>query len=131
MVASGFINLRQDYRTANRESAGIAPDPEKNPEAVVQVHSARAFNWRGIFSMHTWVATKEKNALHYTVHQVVGWRPRRGLPAVSSATDIPDRNWFGHRPEVIADLRGLEAERAIDKIMKAVESYPYAEKYSI
>ncbi len=131
MAASGFINLGQDYRTANRDSAGIAPNPEKTPEAVVQVYSARAFNWRGIFSMHTWIATKKENSPHYTVHQVVGWRLRRNLPVVSSSTDIPDRNWFGHTPEVIADLRGVEAAAAIEKVTKAVESYPYPDQYSL
>lgn len=131
MASWGFINLGQDYRTANRDSAGIAPDPAETPEAVVQVYSARAFNWRGLFSMHTWIATKTENAPHYTVHQVVGWRVRRNLPALSSAPDIPDRNWFGHRPDVIADLRGPEATAAIAKITEATETYPYAEQYGL
>ncbi|NIO09579.1 MAG: DUF3750 domain-containing protein, partial [Deltaproteobacteria bacterium] len=42
MASPSFINLGQDYRTANRDSAGIAPKPEDSPEAVVQVYSARA-----------------------------------------------------------------------------------------
>lgn len=131
MSSWGFINLGQDYRTANRDSAGIAPDPAETPEAVVQVYSARAFNWRGIFSMHTWIATKLENAPHYTVHQVVGWRLRRNLPALSSAPDMPDRNWFGHQPAILADLRGPKATDAIDKITEATQSYPYAERYSL
>lgn len=131
MASAGFINLGQDYRTANRDSSGLAPDPAETPEAVVQVYSARAFNWRGIFSMHTWISTKPEDADHYTVHHVVGWRLRRNLPVVSSAPDIPDRNWFGHRPEVIADLRGPEAAIAIEKITKAIEAYPYSEEYGL
>lgn len=131
MASWGFFNLGQDYRTANRDSAGIAPNPAQTPEAVVQVYSARAFNWRGFFSMHTWIATKPENSPHYTVHQVVGWRLRRNLPALSSAPDVPDRNWFGHRPEVIAYLRGPEATTAIAKINEAIETYPYAEEYGL
>ncbi|MCZ6546527.1 MAG: DUF3750 domain-containing protein [Deltaproteobacteria bacterium] len=131
MISCGNIRLGKDYRTANRASAEIAPDPAKTPEAVVQVYSARAFNWRGIFSLHTWIATKPANAPHYTVHQVVGWRVRRGLPALFSAPDIPDRHWFGYRPEILVDLRGPKAASAIVRIMEAVENYPYARDYTL
>lgn len=131
MVFSGTIKLGRDWRTADRSSAGIAPDPEKMPEAVVQVYAARALNWRGIFSVHTWIATKPENAPHYTVHQVIGWRVWRNLPAIVSAPGIPDGYWFGNLPEVIAELRGQRATNAIAGIMNAVRSYPYAHKYHL
>ena len=131
MVVSGRILLGQDYRTANRDSAGIAPDPKLTPEAVVEVYAARALDWRGIFAVHTWIATKPETAAVYTVHQVVGWRVRRGLAALFSESGIPDRNWFGSRPELLADVRGPEAARAIEKILKAVETYPYANEYRL
>ena len=73
-VLSGQAPLGRDYRTADRSSAGIAPLAETTPEAVVQVYAARALNWRGIFGVHTWIATKPENAKEYTVHQVIGWR---------------------------------------------------------
>ncbi|MET0584311.1 MAG: DUF3750 domain-containing protein, partial [Candidatus Binatia bacterium] len=79
-VLSGQAPLGRDFRTADRSSAGIAPTPETTPEAVVQVYSARALNWRGIFGVHTWIATKPENAPEYTIHQVIGWRAYRGLP---------------------------------------------------
>ena len=131
MVLSGAVTLGQDFRTANRDSAGIAPDPAETPEAVVQVYVARALNWRGIFGVHTWIATKPENAPHFTVHQVIGWRVFRDLPAVFSETAVPDRNWFGNRPEIIAELRGKEATEAIAKIAEAVESYPYIHEYRL
>ena len=131
MILSGAVSLGRDYRTANRDSAGIAPDPAETPEAVVQVYAARALNWRGIFGVHTWIATKPENAPHFTVHQVVGWRVFRDLPAVFSETAIPDRNWFGNRPEIIAELRGKEATEAIAKIAEAVETYPYVDEYRL
>ena len=131
MVLSGVVTLGQDFRTANRDSAGIAPDPAETPEAVVQVYAARALNWRGIFGVHTWIATKPENAPHFTVHQVIGWRVFRDLPAVFSETAIPDRNWFGNRPEIIAELRGKEATEAIAKIAEAVETYPYVDEYRL
>jgi hypothetical protein len=131
MILSGQISLGQDFRTANRDSAGIAPDPAKTPEAVVQIYAARALNWRGVFGVHTWIATKPANAPEFTVHQVIGWRVLRNLPGLFSEAGIPDRNWFGNRPELLADLRGAEAERAIEKILKAVETYPYGNEYRL
>ena len=131
MILSGAVHLGTDYRTANRSSAGIAPNAEKTPEAIVQVYAARALNWRGLFGVHTWIATKPENAPHYSVHQVIGWRVFRNLPAVVSEPGIPDRYWFGNEPEIIAEPRGPEAERAITEIRQAVESYPYVHEYRL
>lgn len=127
--ASGAWN--RDWRTASRESAGIAPDPAHTPEAVVQLYAARAFNWRGIFGVHTWIAAKGPGAPAYVVYQVVGWRLYRGLPVVSVQEDIPDRLWFDSRPRIMADLRGAAAERAIEGIRAAAGSYPYPEEYRL
>ena len=77
MVVTGQAQLGRDFRRADRSSAGIAPPAENTPEAVVQVYTARALNWRGIFAVHSWVATKPENAETYTVHQVIGWRVYR------------------------------------------------------
>ncbi len=131
MIISRTVSLGIDYRTANRESAGIAPEPAKTPEAVVQVYAARALNWRGIFGVHTWIATKAENAPDFMIYQVIGWRLWRNLPAVSVESGVPDRYWFGNRPEIIADLRGADASRAIAVIREAVRSYPYAREYTI
>lgn len=131
MVWSGTISLGRDWRTADRSSAGTAPDPETTSEAVVQVYAARALNWRGLFGVHTWIATKTEDGPYYTVHQVIGWRLWRNLSAVASGPGVPDRNWFGNRPEIVAELRGDEATRAILRITEAVETYPYVDDYSL
>lgn len=131
MLLSGRISLGQDWRTANRDSAGIAPDPALTPEAVVQVYAARALNWRGVFGVHTWIATKPDAVAEFTIHQLIGWRVLRNLPGIFSEPGIPDRNWFGNPPELIADLRGPEASRAIPKILDAIKSYPYAGEYRL
>jgi len=131
MILSGAVRLGTDYRTADRSSAGIAPNPEETPEAIVQVYAARALNWRGLFGVHTWIATKPENAPHYNVHHIVGWRTYRNLPAMVSEPGIPDRYWFGNEPEIIAELRGPEAERAIAEIRNAVETYPYVHDYRL
>ena len=125
LIASGQIDFHADYRTANRTSSHLAPDPSKTPEAVIQAYSARAFNWRGLFSVHTWISVKSKNSSQYTVYQVIGWRTFHGLPALMMDKDIPDRYWFNQKPEVIFDLRGAEAEALIPKIEAAAKSYPY------
>jgi hypothetical protein len=131
VVFSGAAQLGRDYRTADRSSAGIAPDPNATPEAVVQVYAARALNWKGIFGVHTWIATKPEDAKEYMVHHVIGWRLWRNLPAVVSAPGIPDGKWFGNDPELLADIRGEKATQAIAKIIDAVAKYPYAEEYHL
>jgi len=130
-VLSGQAPLGRDFRTADRSSAGIAPHAEMTPEAVVQVYFARALNWRGIFGVHTWIATKPENAAEYTVHQVIGWRLYRGLAAVASTPGIPDGRWFGNEPTLIAELRGEAAAAAVPKIIEAVASYPYPNEYKV
>jgi hypothetical protein len=130
-VLSGQAPLGRDYRTADRSSAGLAPSVETTPEAVVQIYAARALNWRGIFGVHTWVATKPENAKEYTVHHVIGWRRYRNLPVLVSAPGIPDGRWFGNEPTLIGQLRGEAAEKAIPKISDAVATYPYPNDYNL
>ena len=130
-VSCGSVNIGQDWQTADRSSAGLAPDPQSTPQAVVQVYAARAFNWRGALAVHTWIATKPRDAGYYTVHQVMGWRKYHGLPVVMSTPDIPDRLWFGSRPELLVDLRGERAAQAIPRIEAAVASYPYGREYGL
>ena len=131
VVSCGKVKLGEDWQTADRSGTGIAPDPATTREAVVQVYSARAFDWRGIFAVHTWVATKRRDADHYTVHQVVGWRAYRNLPVVVSSRDLPDRAWYGYTPEIIADRRGAHAEVLIEPIERAVASYPFPRTYRV
>jgi hypothetical protein len=125
MVAWGDVQMGRAWYEADRSPAGIAPDPDATPEAVVQVYAARAFNWRGIFAVHTWLATKPRNAEHYRTLQVTGW----SLPAVKIRTGQPDRNWFGSTPTLLAELRGEPAARAIERIDAVLGDYPYAMQY--
>ena len=62
---------------------------------------------------------------------MIGWRVLRNLPGVISEPGIPDRNWFGNRPEIIAELRGEKAAEAIPRIIEAVQAYPYTEEYHL
>jgi hypothetical protein len=131
LIVTNKIDFTADYRTANRESAHIAPDPRTTKEAVIQVYSARAFNWRGAFSVHAWIAVKPKNADSFTVFQFIGWRLLRQLPPLMISQDVPDRLWFDQRPSIILDIRGREAENLIPKIKSAAAAYPYANEYTV
>ena len=129
MAASGEVDVAADWRTASRDSAGLAPRPRDTPEAVVQVYAARAFGWRGTLAVHTWVATKPAGAATYTTYEVIGWRASRGGGAVNIHNGEPDRRWFGAVPEILAELRGADASRAIAGIERAVANYPNQNEY--
>jgi hypothetical protein len=128
---SGEVKVNAPWHKALRHSAGLAPEPAVTPEAVVQVYAARAFRWRGVFAVHTWIATKQEHARRYRVHQVNGWRARRGQSAVVSRWDVPDRHWYGNRPEVIGELRGAAASAAIAQVESVVAAYPLAGRYTL
>ncbi|MDD2559002.1 MAG: DUF3750 domain-containing protein, partial [Desulfuromonas sp.] len=103
-----------DWRTASRESAGLAPLPVDEPSAVIQVYAARAWSWRGWFAVHTWIAAKPVGAYEYTVYEVIGWRQSLGLPVIRITRDIPDRYWYGEEPRILADLRGPQAAQLLE-----------------
>jgi hypothetical protein len=119
-----------DWRTASREPAGIAPDPSIKREAVLQVYGASAWGWRGWFAIHTWIAAKPTGEPTYTVYEVIGWRQRRGLPVVRIEQDLPDRYWFGERPRLLKEFRGEGVDRLITAVDRAARSYPWADTYT-
>ncbi len=120
-----------DWRSASRDSTGLAPDPAKTPEAVVQVYSARAVSWRGWFGVHTWIAVKPANAREFTVHEVIGWRLQRNGTAVVARNRAPDAYWYGNRPELLGDIRGPGVDAIIQRIEGAVREYPYPDRYHV
>ena len=125
-VLTGRVSLSGDWRSASRATTGQAPDAAETPEPVIQVYGARAFRWRGAFSVHTWIATKRKGADGYRVFEVVGWH---GNNSVKSGAAEPDRLGYGAEPELYLDLRGPEAEGLIGRIETAVKAYPYEGRY--
>lgn len=126
---SGSAAVAADWRTANRDSVGIAPDPETTLEAVVQVYAARAWGWRGRFAVHTWIAVKNTGAPRFTVYEVIGWRAYRGDPVLTIHNRPPDGRWFGAEPELLFDLRGEGVDGVIQRIDLAARSYPHANAY--
>jgi hypothetical protein len=118
-----------DWRQASREPVGLAPSPAETPEAVVQVYAARAVRWRGYFGVHTWIAAKPSGAERFTVYEVTGWLLRRAGSAVGVSERAPDGRWFGAAPELLAERRGADVDRLIERIEAAVAGYPYASAY--
>src|SRR5438128_8070866 len=114
---------------ARRDPTGLAPDPAITQEAVVQVYVARAVSWRGVFSLHTWIAVKPTAAQRYTRYEVLGFGVADGAPAVRVDRMGPDNYWFGARPQIIADRRGTGVDAMIEDIRAAVTRYPYPHEY--
>jgi hypothetical protein len=127
IIIAGCSN--NDWRTASRESAGIAPDPLTTREAVLQVYGADAWSWRGWFAIHTWIAAKHTGEDYYTVYDVVGWRLRRDQPVLRIARDVPDRLWFDEKPRILAEHRGEGVDELIDAVDRAARNYPWKKTY--
>ncbi len=108
-----------------------APDPSRHPQAVVQVYGADVWGFRGNFAIHTWVATKARNAAAYQIYQVIGWRQRRGRPVLAISEGKPDKPWFGSPAILLQEKRGVEAETLIEQIKEAVDAYPFPDAYKM
>ncbi len=121
--------LNKDWRTARRDSAGIAPDPSSTNEAIVQVYGADAWGWRGLFAIHTWIAAKRSGEDFYAVYDVVGWRSYQNEPVMRVARDIPDRYWYGQKPQLLKYYHGVGTDKLIDAIDQAARDYPWKTTY--
>jgi hypothetical protein len=128
-VLLASCSQNQDWRTASRESADIAPDPVQTREAVLHIYGADAWGWRGWFAIHTWIAAKRTGERAYTIYEVIGWRASRGVPVVRVAQDLPDRYWFGARPRLLKEHQGPGVDAIIDAVESAVRDYPWQMEY--
>ena len=129
LIVVAACSSGKDWRTASRESAGLAPDPLTTKEAVLQVYGASAWGWRGLFAIHTWIAAKRTGETSYTVYEVIGWRQSRGIPVVRIEKDLPDRYWFGEKPRLLKDHRGDGVDQLIASVDSAARAYPWPDTY--
>jgi len=130
LLAFGDDNQRGPWWSATNETSGIAPSPQTERAAVVQVYAARTLRWRGNFAVHTWIASKRADADTFTIHHVIGWRYYRGGSPVVTQRGRPEFYWFGAKPDLLLDKRGVQAEGLIDQIEQAVVDYPYPDRYA-
>jgi hypothetical protein len=121
------LQLDARWYEAAREPAGLAPAPAEHEAALVQVYAARAFSWRGILGVHTWISVKDHGADRYRLLQVTRWSTRVSF----SRTTEPDRAWFDNEPVVLAEIRGADAREAIVAIDTAARRYPWGDGYRI
>ena len=130
LVLISACNSRGEWYEASRESAGIAPDPALTQEAVLHVYGADAWGWRGWVAIHTWIAAKRQGENFYTIYDVVGWRGNYGaLGVVAIRPDVPDRYWYGARPELLKAHQGEVAEELIEAVDAAARAYPWKDRY--
>src|SRR5262245_28416999 len=97
----GAVGCRGTKRGAT--PTGLAPDPASTPQAVIQIYAARAVSWRGVFSVHTWLALKPTGAERYTRYEVLGFGAANGAPALRVDRMGPDNYWFGAHPQILLD----------------------------
>ena len=127
VLAFGDLDLDTGWREASRASSGQAANPQEEPAALVLVYGARAHNWRGAFAIHSWIATKRRDATQYTVYQASDGDTRRWRCSVAP----PDLLWYGARPELLLERRGPGVDALIERIEAAVAVYPYANEYRL
>lgn len=106
------------WRTADRSSAGLLPDPASHADAIIRVFAARTVRWRGAFAVHSWIVIKEQDAARYTRYDYTAW----GEPIRVNGF-APDGRWFGRTPDLIAAADGVSAQMLIPRIKSAVHSY--------
>jgi hypothetical protein len=114
---------------ARRDPTGLSPDPAATQEAVIQVFAAPAVSWRGVFSVHTWIAVKPTGAPRFTRYEVLGFGVANGAPALRIDRMGPDNYWFGARPQILLDRRGAGVDGMVPRVCDAVASYPYPSSY--
>jgi hypothetical protein len=110
-----------NWRTADRSSSGLLPDPSQHADAVIRVYAARTVRWRGIFAVHSWIVVKERGAPRYTRYDYTAW----GDP-IRIDGFVPDGRWFGAIPDTVVSVDGDIAARLIPKIRAVIEKYRFS-----
>lgn len=111
------------------EHKRLAPSISQHQGGIVQVYAARTWGAKEALAVHTWISTKKSGADHYTSYEIIGWRLRHRDSALVIRKNKPDRDWWGHAPQLLLDYREADADAVIDKISNAVADYPYKETY--
>jgi hypothetical protein len=111
------------------EHKDFAPEAGQFNGSIVQIYAARTWGPKEALAVHTWVSTKKSNEDHYTSYEIIGWRLKYDDTALVVRKDKPDRDWWGHAPELILDYRKSDTDSVIDEIRQAVNNYPHKQNY--
>jgi hypothetical protein len=104
----------------DRTVTGRLGEAASHPEARILVMSGRTRGWKGALAVHSWVVIKRENDRTWSRYDVAGW----GTPV--RLNWWPPDLWFGQHGEVLADIKGGQAQGLIPKIEAAIKSYQYA-----
>ncbi|HEY6381245.1 MAG TPA: DUF3750 domain-containing protein [Pseudolabrys sp.] len=114
-------NNPRSWRDADWSSTGILPAASDFQPARIVVFTSTAGAWKGVFSVHSWIAVKRANETRWSRYDVVGW----GNPVRVNNWPV-DGRWYGNAPVILADIAGPEAEMLIPRIEATVKAYDYA-----
>ena len=109
------------WRSADRSSIGVLPDPARHPAAVVRIFSAQTVRWRGILASHSWIVFKAVNAPSYTRYDYTAWGE---LPIRVNGFE-PDGRWFGRVPQVVFAADDDRAAALVPRIETAIKGYAW------
>ncbi len=123
-VSSGEWSGTSNNRYLLRGTTNQSPATE---DAIVQVFVARSARWRGVVSVHSWIALRARGEEKYTRLEVIGWNKEGSYVIQSSGGQ--DDYWYGYRPNKIFQIVGDEAERMIEEIKAEISKYPYHHEY--
>jgi hypothetical protein len=96
------------------------PAAAAHPEARIIVMSGRTRGWKGALAVHSWIVIKRENERAWRRYDVAGW----GSPV--RLNWWPPDLWFGTHGDLVADIKGAEAEKLIPRIEAAIKEYPYS-----
>jgi len=70
--------------------------------------------------------------LSYKVYELIGWYKYLGRESfLRVESDVPDRLWYGNKPQLLFELKGVKAEPVVDQIEKMAQKYPYKNTYKM
>ena len=116
----GLSQAPLSWADADWSSIGSLGPATADKEARLLVFTGTTGGWKGVLSVHSWVVFKKAGATRWTRYDVVGW----GSPLRTNGW-APDGRWYGNAPQVLADVRGAEAESMIPKVEAAIANYQY------
>ncbi|WP_373870071.1 DUF3750 domain-containing protein [Azorhizobium oxalatiphilum] len=108
----------ENWRAADRSSAGLLPAAAQHQPATIRVFAARTVRWRGIFAVHSWIVLKDAGATSYERYDYTAW----GNPIRVNGFEA-DGRWFGQAPELVFAVDGDEAARLIPQLRTAIRAY--------
>lgn len=108
------------WSQGDRTVVSRLPSATSHPDARVLVMSGRTRGWKGALAVHSWVVIKRENDSAWRRYDVAGW----GAPV--RLNWWPPDLWFGEHGQVVADIKGAQAQTLIPRIEAAIKEYRYA-----